>query len=89
MQTIRISKNKENIYSKENKITVACCFRCLWLEFIKDKSNKKYSTISYVSFLRRLPKNIVLPSKKTDLFELCLAAKRVSFKEENTEEEIF
>ena len=89
MQTIRISKNKENLYSKENKIVVACCFRCLWLEFIKNKPNGKYSTISYVSFLRKLPKNIVLQSKKTGLCELCLSAKRVSFKEENTEEEIF
>ena len=37
--------------------------------------------------MRRLPKNIVLSSKKTNLCELCLAAKRVSFKEEKTEEE--
>ena len=56
------------------------------MELIKDKSNQKYSIISYVSFLRRLPKNIILPSKKTDLCELSLGAKRVSFKEEKTEE---
>ena len=36
---LEYQKNKENVYSKENKITVACCFRCLLLEFIKNEGH--------------------------------------------------
>ena len=57
--------------------TVVCCFKCLYGAFIKDSSNKKYENLSYVSFIRRIPKNVILPVKKTDRSELCVFAKKM------------
>ena len=70
VQTVKRVKEKESIYLKENKWTVVCCYKCFYKEFIKDNFNKEYVSISYVFFLRRLTKNIILPSKKTDLFSI-------------------
>lgn len=83
VETVR----KKDSYVKETKLAVTCCMKCLWRDFIADNYNSDYSTISYVSFLRRLPKNIIIPRKKTDLCEVCLAAKRVMNKTIRTEEE--
>ena len=87
VQTVKRVKEKESIYLKENKLAVVCCYKCFYKEFIKDNFNKEYATISYVSFLRRLPKNIILPSKKTDLCELCLIGKKKENIQNPSEEE--
>ena len=67
-------------YIHETKLYVTCCFKCLFQEFVKDPINENYSTISYKTFLRNLPPNIILPSKKTDLCELCWNAKKIEKK---------
>ena len=69
-------QDKKEVYIKENKLAVVCCFKCLHGAFIKDPSNKKYENLSYVSFIRRIPKNVILPVKKTDLCELGVFAKK-------------
>ena len=87
VQTVSRMQDKKEVYIKENKLAVVCCFKCLYGAFIKDPSNKKYENLSYVSFIRRIPKNVILPVKKTDLCELCVFAKKIETKNIKTEEE--
>jgi hypothetical protein len=87
VQTVSRTKNKETSYIKENKLAVVCCFKCLYHQFIKDLSNEQFASISYSSFYRRIPKNVVIPIKKTDLCELCLRGKRLESKIIQTNEE--
>ena len=70
-------QDKKEVYIKENKLAVVCRFMCLYRAFIKDPSNKEYEKLFYVSFIRRIPKNVILPVKKTDLCELCVFAKKI------------
>ena len=79
--------NKKVEYIHEAKLCVICCFKCLFQEFIKDPINENYSTISYKTFLRNLPPNIILPSKKTDLCELCWNEKKIEKKQVKSEQE--
>ena len=87
VQVAKRTKNKKSEYIKENKLAVTCCFKRLHLEFIKDPSNSEYSYISYESFLKRIPGNIVYPNKRTDLCELCLFSNRIKNKQNRTQEE--
>ena len=64
VQTVSRMQDKKEVYIKENKLAVVCCFKCLHGAFIKDPFNKKYENLSYVSFIRRIPKNVILPVKK-------------------------
>ena len=79
--------NKKVEYIHETKLCVTCCFKCLFQEFVKDPINENYSTIFYKTFLRNLPPNIILPSKKTDLCELCWNAKKIEKKQVKSEQE--
>lgn len=87
VQTVTRTKKKEISYIKENKLAVVCCFTCLYKQFIQDISNQEYSSISYSSFYRRIPKNVIIPVKKTDLCELCLKAKKLESKIIQTNDE--
>ena len=88
VQTYKRIINKKVEYIHESKLCVTCCFKYFFKEFINDTFNAKYSTISYITFLRNIPQNIILPSKKTDLCELCWNGKKIEKKEVKSEQEM-
>ena len=87
VQTIGKKIQGKYSYVKEEKLAVSCCFKCLHRTFISDLFNSEYSKISYRTFLNKIPNNIILPTKKTDLCELCLMVKKVLNKREKNEEQ--
>jgi len=86
VETVKRTKKKVTNYEAANVLAVTCCFKCLYKDFIADSSNNQYSTLSYSSFLRNLPKNIKKSKKKTDLCELCLHTNSIRNKKESGKE---